>query len=121
MVEQMRCATLTVGRLVERADRICEALDEIEKAQAPSARFVITSVRKTTENIMMTMIIEPEIETRLEVLGATTEESKLALLRKTLLSALEDLEDLRMAEEVLANPGKRYSLEEVERELGVED
>ena len=70
---------------------------------------------------MMTITIEPELETRLEVLGATTEETKKALLRKALLSALEDLEDLHMAEEVLANPGKRYSLEEVERELGLAD
>ncbi|MCP4661271.1 MAG: hypothetical protein GY856_38190 [bacterium] len=39
LVEGVRCATLSVGRLAGRADRICEALDEIEKAQAPSARI----------------------------------------------------------------------------------
>lgn len=32
LVEGVRCATLTVGRLADRADRICEALDAIEGA-----------------------------------------------------------------------------------------
>ncbi len=35
LVEGMRCATLTVGRLADRADRICQALDEIERAEPP--------------------------------------------------------------------------------------
>ncbi len=36
LVGGMRCATLTVGRLAERADRICEAFDELgdERAEA---------------------------------------------------------------------------------------
>ncbi len=33
-VEGMRCATLTVGRLADRADLICETLDEIERAES---------------------------------------------------------------------------------------
>ncbi len=33
LVEGMRCATLTVGRLADRTDRICEALDQIERAE----------------------------------------------------------------------------------------
>jgi len=68
---------------------------------------------------MLTMTIDADIEERLEALGARTAESKSALLRNVLLPALEDLEDVRMAEEFLANPGKRYTLEEVERELGL--
>ncbi len=32
LVAGMRCATLTVGRLAERADRVCQAFDEIERA-----------------------------------------------------------------------------------------
>jgi hypothetical protein len=47
---------------------------------------------------MLTMAIEPEIEKR-----------------------MEDLEDVHMAERVLAEPGRRYTLEEVEQELGLAD
>lgn len=70
---------------------------------------------------MLTLPIDLETERRLEALGASSEASKMALLRKALLEALEDMEDLQMAEKVLANPGKRYTLEEVERELGLAD
>ena len=32
LVDGMQCATLSVGRLAERADRIGEAIDDVEKA-----------------------------------------------------------------------------------------
>jgi len=70
---------------------------------------------------MLTMTIEPEIEKRLEDLGAETDVKKTALLKQALLAALEDLEDVQMAERVLAEPGRRYTLEEVEQELGLAD
>ncbi|MEM8964766.1 MAG: CopG family transcriptional regulator [Acidobacteriota bacterium] len=68
----------------------------------------------------MTMNLDPEIEHRLERLGATSPESKAALVRHALLRALEDLEDLQLAESALAEPGRRYTLDEVERELGLD-
>ena len=69
---------------------------------------------------MLSLAIDSDIDKRLEALGATTDQSKAALLRKAVLEALEDLEDVRAAEEILSRPGKRYSLEEVEREFGLE-
>ena len=69
---------------------------------------------------MMTLTIDSEIEQRLEALGAETEAKKTELLKRALLEALEDLEDLRMAEAELSNPGPRYSLDEVEREFGLD-
>lgn len=70
---------------------------------------------------MLTLAIEPDIEHRLEALGASTEQSKLELLRRALREALEDLEDVRMAERVLSSPHERFTLEEVEREFGLAD
>ncbi len=69
---------------------------------------------------MLTWTVDPEIEDRLEKLGAESEAVKMSLLRKAVLEKLEELEDVRMAEEVLARPGRRYSLETVERELGLD-
>ncbi len=69
---------------------------------------------------MLTWTVDLDIESRMETLGATTADSKTALLRKAVLELLEELEDVRMAEKVLENPGRRYTLEEVEQELGLD-
>lgn len=69
---------------------------------------------------MLTWTVDHDIEARLESLGAKTESSKTALLRKMVVEMLEELEDVRMAEDVLANPGRRYTLDEVEREFGLD-
>ncbi len=69
---------------------------------------------------MLTWTVDRDIEERLETLGAKTESSKTSLLRKAVIEVLEELEDIRMAEDVLANPGRRYSLAEVEREFGLD-
>jgi predicted DNA-binding protein len=66
---------------------------------------------------MLSMPIDSEIERRLEALGAKTDRSKTALLRKTLLQALEDLEDVRTAETRLENPCRRWTQEELEQGL----
>ena len=70
---------------------------------------------------MFTVPIDPETEKRLEALGARTHSAKATLLQRAISNALEDLEDIRLAEERLADPAKRYSLEEVERDLAVDD
>jgi hypothetical protein len=69
---------------------------------------------------MLTWTVDRDIEERLESLGAKTESGKTALLRKVVVEMLEELEDIRMAENVMANPGRRYTLEEVEREFGLD-
>jgi predicted DNA-binding protein len=69
---------------------------------------------------MLTWTVDHDIEERLESLGARTESSKTALLRKVVVEMLEELEDVRMAEDVLAKPGRRYTMEEVEREFGLD-
>ena len=70
---------------------------------------------------MLSVSIDQETERRLEALGARTEAAKADLLRQAIANALEDLEDVRLAEERLARPEQRYTLEEVERDLALDD
>ena len=69
----------------------------------------------------MTFAVDPEIERRLEALGAETEASKAALLRQAVLEGLEDLEDWRLVQERLSHQEAEYSLDEIEREFGLVD
>lgn len=70
---------------------------------------------------MLAIPLDAEIEHSLEALGATTASSKQQLARERLLAALqEDLEDLRTAQERLAQPARRWTQEELERELDLE-
>ncbi|MEM7587962.1 MAG: anti-toxin [Acidobacteriota bacterium] len=71
---------------------------------------------------MIHLQLDRDIEERLEALGATSDTSKVALAKETLLSALkDDTRDLKLAEERLAKPGRRWSQEELERELDLVD
>lgn len=69
---------------------------------------------------MLTFILDSELEKRLEALEITTDDAKAAFVREALLEALEDMEDVRLAEECLARPEKEYSLDEAERFLGLD-
>jgi RHH-type rel operon transcriptional repressor/antitoxin RelB len=70
---------------------------------------------------MVSVEIDPEINRRLEALGATTDKSKAELVRARLLEALdEDLADVQLAVARLENPGRRWSQDELEQELGLD-
>jgi RHH-type rel operon transcriptional repressor/antitoxin RelB len=69
----------------------------------------------------MTVQLEPEIESQFDEAALHTGESKDNLVRKALLSYLEDLHDARIIEERLKNPGKRIPLSEVVKNLGLDD
>jgi len=70
---------------------------------------------------MVSVEIDPEIDRRLEALGATTDKSKVELVRTRLLEALdEDLADVQLAIARLENPGRRWSQDELEQELGLD-
>jgi RHH-type rel operon transcriptional repressor/antitoxin RelB len=69
----------------------------------------------------MTVLLEPEIESQFEEAAQQTGESKDSLIRKALLSYLEDLHDARIAEERLRNPGKRIPLSDVVKNLDLDD
>ncbi len=66
-----------------------------------------------------------EVETRLNVLAAETGRSKAYYIREAITEYIADLEDIYLAEqrlaEVRAGKSQTYSMEEVEKRLGLED
>jgi RHH-type rel operon transcriptional repressor/antitoxin RelB len=74
---------------------------------------------------MLAIRLPPEIEERLEKLARKTGRTKSFYAREAILEHLDDLEDLYLAEKryaaVLEGKSKTYTLEDVERELGLAD
>lgn len=74
---------------------------------------------------MLAIRLPEEIETRLTNLAKATGRSKTFYAKEAILAHLDDLEDLYLAEQRLianrAGTSKTYTLEEVERDLGLAD
>ena len=70
---------------------------------------------------MLSIELDPEIERRLEELAKRTGKTKAEQARELIEQTIEDLEDVAIAEARLASPGRLYTLEEVKRELGLDD
>ena len=72
---------------------------------------------------MLAIRLPPEIEERPEKLARKTGRTKTFFAREAIVKHLDDLEDLYLAEKryaaILAGKSKTYTLEEVERELGL--
>ena len=68
---------------------------------------------------MLAIRLSAEIEQRLERLAQKTGRTKTFYAREAILEYLEDMEDYYLAIEVLQNPGRLYSRDEVKRELGL--
>ena len=66
-----------------------------------------------------------EIESRLDRLAKATGRTKSSLVREAIAEHLDDLEDVYLAEQRLvdnrAGKSRTYTMEEVERELGLAD
>jgi RHH-type rel operon transcriptional repressor/antitoxin RelB len=66
-----------------------------------------------------------EIERRLDALARSTGRSKAFYIREAILEYLDDLEDIYLAEkrleDIRAGRSRTYTLEEVERDLGLAD
>jgi len=73
---------------------------------------------------MLAIRLPDDIETRLAALAHQTGRTKTFYAREAILTHLEDLEDYYLAERVAERIGKGeerlFSLDEVERELGLE-
>lgn len=67
---------------------------------------------------MLAIKLDPEVERRLAAVAARTGRSTADHVQDAILSHLEDLEDVQIAEERLKNSGGRWSLDQVEREIG---
>jgi RHH-type rel operon transcriptional repressor/antitoxin RelB len=74
---------------------------------------------------MLAIRLPAEVESRLDALAQATGRTKTFYAREAILEHLDDLEDLYLAEkrliEIRAGRSKTYSLEEVERSLGLAD
>ena len=71
---------------------------------------------------MLAVRLDPELEARFNAVAKRTGRSKSYYTREALREKIEELEDIALLEEALRDPdaGKRYSLEEVIRDLGLE-
>ena len=69
--------------------------------------------------------LEPEIEARLDALAARTGRTKAYYLRELITNGLEDLEDyyaaVEVSERIRRGEEKTHTLEEVIRDLGLDD
>lgn len=72
---------------------------------------------------MLAIRLPEEIEARLENLAKATGRTKTFYAREAILEYLEDMEDLYLAEQVLADiqagRSKTYTIEEVKKQLGM--
>ena len=69
---------------------------------------------------MLAIRLPQEIEQRLTALARKTGRTKTFYAREAILTHLEDLEDVYLAEERLATPAKRWSHEDLEAEVDLE-
>ena len=74
---------------------------------------------------MLALRLPKEIERRLEALANRTGRSKSFYAREAILEHLDDLEAAYLSDEILSRvedgTEKTYTLEELERDLGLED
>lgn len=74
---------------------------------------------------MLAIRLPQEVEARLEALAKATGRTKTFYAKEAILKHIDDLEDIYLAEKRLedlrAGRSRTYSLEEVEREFGLED
>ncbi len=69
---------------------------------------------------MLAIRLPEEIEKRLNALAAKTGRTKTFYAKEAILEHLEEMEDKYLAINRLENPGKRWTLEEIEQDLDVE-
>jgi RHH-type rel operon transcriptional repressor/antitoxin RelB len=70
---------------------------------------------------MLAIRLPENIEKRLALLAKKTGRTKTYYARVAILKHLEDMEDTYLALSRLENPGKIWSQEEIEAELGLEN
>jgi len=70
---------------------------------------------------MLAIRLPPDIEKRLDELSKKTGRTKTYYAREALEEYIDDLEDYYLAVDRVNNPGRRWTMEEVEKELGLAD
>jgi len=69
---------------------------------------------------MLAIRLPEEIEKRLADLAAKTGRTKTFYAKEAILSHLDEIEDKYLAIQRLENPGKRWTLEELEQDLDLD-
>ena len=69
---------------------------------------------------MLAIRLPKDIEARLTALADKTGRTKTFYAREAILKHLEEMEDKYLALSRLENPGKRWTLDELERDLDLE-
>jgi RHH-type transcriptional regulator, rel operon repressor / antitoxin RelB len=69
---------------------------------------------------MLSIRLSSDVERRLNQLAESTGRTKTFYAKEAILKYLDDMEDTYVAIDRLEKPGKRISLDNVEKELGLE-
>ncbi|MBX2808111.1 MAG: TraY domain-containing protein [Cellvibrionaceae bacterium] len=69
---------------------------------------------------MLAIRLPEEIENRLNALAAKTGRTKTFYAKEAILEHIDDMEDKYLALERLENPGKRWTLDELEQDLDLD-
>jgi RHH-type rel operon transcriptional repressor/antitoxin RelB len=72
------------------------------------------------EMTMLALRLPPEIEKRLDALAKKTGRTKSYYAREAILRHIEDIEDFHLATRRLKRDGKRVTLDQLERDLGLD-
>jgi len=70
---------------------------------------------------MLSVRLDPDTERRLDDLARTTGRTKSYYVREAIVAHIEEIEDRYIAIQRLEDPAERIPLEELERELELED
>ena len=69
---------------------------------------------------MLAVRLPIEVEKRLDILAKKTGRTKTYYVREAVIDHLENLEDIYLSLERLEKPGKRWSLEDLEKEIDLD-
>ena len=69
---------------------------------------------------MLAIRLPEEIEARLTALAAKTGRTKTFYAKEAILEYMDDMEDKYLAINRIENPGKRWTLDELEQDLGLD-
>ena len=69
---------------------------------------------------MLAIRLPEDIETRLAALAAKTGRTKTFYAREAILEYMDDMEDKYLAINRIENPGKRWTLDELEQDLDLD-
>jgi len=83
--------------------------------------MIYMSYTYITEVIMLSIRLSEEIENRLAALAAKTGRTKTYYAKEAILEHLDEMEDRYLALSRLEKPGKRFSLDEMEQGLDVDN